>query len=55
MKYELLYRLSRDGYPLRRFHDLCDDEGPTLTVMKSNFDKIFGGFTDIPWKSTGAA
>jgi len=33
---------------------LCDDEGPTLTIIKSNYEKIFGGFTDISWLNTGA-
>ena len=34
---------------------MCDEEGPTLTIIKSHYDKVFGGFTDIPWKSSGAA
>ena len=31
------------------FHKFCDGRGPTITVIKSDYDKIFGGFTDINW------
>ena len=27
--------------------------GPTFIIVKSEFLKIFGGFTDIEWKSSG--
>ena len=27
--------------------------GPTLVIVKSKHYKIFGGFTDIDWKSNG--
>ena len=27
--------------------------GPTLIIIKSEHSKIFGGFTDIDWKSNG--
>lgn len=26
---------------------------PTLVILKSESDKIFGGYTDIAWKSSG--
>ena len=50
----LLYRLSRDGLPLSRFHEMCDGDGPTLTLIKSNYGKTFGGYTDISWQMMGA-
>ena len=35
------------------FHKKCDNIGPTLIIVKSEHSKIFGGFTDIDWKSSG--
>ena len=48
---ELLYRGSRDGFEARNFHDKCDNQGPTLTIIKSSDDFIFGGYTEINWDS----
>jgi hypothetical protein len=28
------------------------DKGETLTIVKSNFGKVFGGYTAIPWKDS---
>ena len=64
---ELLYRGSRDGFEAETFHFLCDNQGPTLTLIERVFDangdgdideddekhsRIFGGFTDIAWQAT---
>ncbi|KAI9205858.1 uncharacterized protein BJ171DRAFT_499918 [Polychytrium aggregatum] len=47
----LLYRASRDGFEAARFHQLCDNKGPTLCVVKSTTGEIGGGYTEIGWKS----
>ena len=47
---KLLYRGSRDGWEAKDFHRLCDNQGPTLTIVKSSVGRISGGFTTIPWK-----
>lgn len=47
----LLYRATRDGFDAKKFHELCDDQGVTLTVAKSSSGRIFGAFTDIAWQS----
>ena len=45
---ELLYRKSRDGDTYEEFHNLCDNKGKTLTLIKAeNF--IIGAFTPIDW------
>ena len=44
----LIYRASRDGWHSSNFHALCDNKGPTVTVVKSG-DYIFGGYTDQSW------
>lgn len=46
---KLIYRASKDSFNAGVFHQKCDDKGETLTVAKSQFNKIFGGYTDIPW------
>ena len=49
----MIYRGSEDGFTADVFHKKCDNKGPTLVVVKSEHSKIFGGFTDIEWKSDG--
>ena len=44
----LIYRASRDGWSSSTFHALCDNKGPTVTVVKSG-DNIFGGYTEQSW------
>lgn len=46
---KLLYRGSRDGFSAVNFHQNCDNRGPTVVLIKSNYGKIFGGFTDASW------
>lgn len=50
----LLYRGTRDGFAPEKFHQLCDGKGPTLTVAMSEYKRIFGGFTTIPWTAPKA-
>ena len=45
---ELLYRASRDGWAASSFHSSCDNEGPTVTVIKSG-NYIFGGYSEGEW------
>ena len=44
----LLYRASRDGWAASKFHSICDNKGPTVTVVKSG-NNIFGGYTEQSW------
>ncbi|EFC36767.1 predicted protein [Naegleria gruberi] len=48
---QLLYRGSRDGFKAEHFHSKCDNQGPTLTIIKSEHNQIFGGFTSKSWRS----
>jgi len=50
-KFKLLYRASENKYLASTFHKFCDDHGPTITIIKSNFGNIFGGYTSIKWSS----
>lgn len=51
----LLYRGSRDGFDAMSFHKFCDDYSPTLLIIKSNYGRVFGGFTDQTWNPTCTA
>ncbi len=48
-KWKLLYRASEHEYTGKSFHECCDDNGPTLIVIKSSKGWIFGGYTTQSW------
>ena len=50
----LLYRASRDGFECQRFHSHCDDQGPTITVVRTTEGYVFGGYTDQSWNSSNS-
>ena len=43
----LIYRGSSQGINPVAFHANCDKKGPTLTLLKSEHGKVFGGFTSV--------
>lgn len=47
----LLYRVSRDGASPDTFHYLCDNKGPTISIIKTIDNYIFGGYNPISWIS----
>ena len=53
IKYELLFKMSENGNNSEDFHKYCDNKGPTLTLVKTTNNKIFGGFTPLNWNSQG--
>ena len=48
----LLYRASENGFATSTFHKLCDKSGPTLTLIRNDEEKTFGGFTFAEWDET---
>ena len=48
---ELLYRGTRDGSESNVFHNKCDNQGPTICLIKNDKDNIFGGYSSISWNS----
>jgi len=50
-QFKLLYRGSENDYSAQKFHELCDNHGPTICLIKSNFGNIFGGYTSIKWEA----
>ena len=49
---KLLYRGSRDGFRANIFHEKCNNEGETLTIIESQDNFIYGGYTEINWDNT---
>ena len=48
-QWQLCYRASVHGWRAKNFHTMCDNKGPTVTIVKVG-ECIFGGYTDKNWK-----
>ncbi|XP_065936897.1 interferon-induced protein 44-like [Magallana gigas] len=53
-QYELLYKISRDGGSAEKFHELCDNKGPTVTIFYNTDNNVYGGYLSDSWGSTGS-
>ena len=51
--FRLLYKISRDGCSAQKFHQKCDDQGPTVTVRYNTNNTIYGGYLSQSWNSSG--
>ncbi|KAL3875137.1 hypothetical protein ACJMK2_038065 [Sinanodonta woodiana] len=51
--FELMYSIKRDGCNPATFHQLCNNKGPTVTVLYNKNGSVFGGYTSVSWKSCG--
>ena len=40
-----LYQASVHTFAAAKFHELCDGKGPTLTLVKTTGNHVFGGYT----------
>ena len=49
INFKLIFKMSENGYDGKSFHKICDNEAPTLIIIKSKNNKIFGGFTPLDW------
>ena len=52
--FRLLYKISRDGCSAPTFHQKCDGQGPTVTVLYNTNNTIFGGYLSEGWNSNAA-
>ncbi|XP_069123057.1 interferon-induced protein 44-like isoform X3 [Argopecten irradians] len=52
LKFTLLYKISRDGCSSKTFHTLCDNKGPTVTVLYNTDNSVYGGYTAVNWNSS---
>ena len=44
------WHAKEDGWAASTFHGNCDDKGPTVTIIQVG-SFIFGGYSDVSWKS----
>ena len=45
----LLFKSSIDGDSSQKFHEKCDFNGATITLVRSENGRRFGGYTSISW------
>ncbi|PFX14674.1 hypothetical protein AWC38_SpisGene21153 [Stylophora pistillata] len=50
--WRLCYRASSYGWRVSEFHNYCDNQGPTVTIIRAH-GYIFGGYYDHSWTGTG--
>jgi len=50
---KLLWKGTMDGFSASTFHNKCDNQGATVTIILSDLDYIFGGFTTKSWVGNG--
>jgi len=51
-KFKLLFLTSRDGFSQHRFHDICNYQSRTVTIIKvKESNEILGRYNPIEWKS----
>jgi hypothetical protein len=48
----LIYRASEDGDTPYKFHRLCDGLSPLLVLIKTTYNKKFGGFTEAHFEAS---
>ena len=48
-----MYRATQDGFTANEFHSKCDGESKTITIIKTNTNYVFGGYTSSAWNSEG--
>lgn len=49
IRFNLLFRASDHKYSAAKFHKYCNDKGATISIIKSNYGSIFGGYTSKSW------
>jgi hypothetical protein len=50
--FKLLSRGSRDGFGAKKFHEICDNQSNTVTIIKvKDSNEILGGYNPIEWNS----
>ena len=47
--------MTRDGENVSKFHELCDNQGPTLAMFSTKENKIGGLFTLLSWDNSSGS
>lgn len=48
----LLFRASIDGDNIKAFHKCCDNISPTVSIIQTKDNFVFGGYTDHIWDNS---
>ena len=53
-EFKLLFCGSRDGFTPKKFHEICDGQSRTVTIVKVKDDssEILGGYNPISWTNS---
>ena len=49
LRFQLLYKGTKDGDSREAFHKKCDNQGPNISIIESTDGQIFGGYTSKSW------
>ena len=52
-QFNLIYNITSDGCNSTTFHQKCDNQGPTVTVLYNPQNTIYGGYTALSWNQSG--
>jgi hypothetical protein len=52
VRLERVYRATEDGFNGNSYHAKCNDKSPLMTVIESEYKRIFGGFINVKFDST---
>ena len=52
---KLLYVGSEHEFSAQRFHELCNEQGPTISICRSEHDCVFGFYTSAAWLTNGGS
>ncbi|KAH3823355.1 hypothetical protein DPMN_125154 [Dreissena polymorpha] len=50
-----LYQITRDGCNAITFHQKCDNQGPTVTVLYNQHGSVYGGYGSASWISSSGS
>lgn len=54
IKFKLLYKATVNGDNSQAFHSCCDYKSPTLVVVQTIKDVVFGGYTSVVWDQSNS-
>jgi len=50
-KWKLIFRASKESFSATKFHQKCDNKGPTITIIESTNGNVFGGYNELDWST----
>lgn len=50
---KILFVATRDGDDAEQFHNICDEQGPTVVIIETTTGNVFGGYTEASWGVQG--